>query len=122
MAGILIIDDEVHIREMLRAILSREGFTVQTAVNGLDGLNKVIAGPPRLVVTDIIMPECEGIETIRTLRKSFPDVRILAMSGGGRYGAFTFLEMASKLGAHATIAKPFARAQVVALVRDLLKG
>jgi len=120
MADILIIDDEGLMREMLRAILTREGWSVQTAVNGLDGLKKVTAAPPRLVVTDIIMPEGEGIETIRALRKSWPAVRILAMSGGGRHGAFGFLEIARKLGAHATIDKPFARADVVALVRSLM--
>lgn len=122
MPDILVIDDEGLMREMLRAILTREGWSVQTAINGIDGMRKVTAEPPRVVVTDIIMPEGEGIETIRTLRKTYPEIRILAMSGGGRHGAFSFLDMASKLGAHATLPKPFARAQIVTLVRELLKG
>ena len=122
MTDILVIDDEGLMREMLRAILTGEGWSVQTAFNGIDGMRKVTADPPRVVVTDIIMPEGEGIETIRALRKTYPEIRILAMSGGGRHGAFSFLDMASKLGAHATLPKPFARAQLVTLVRELLQG
>lgn len=122
MADILVIDDEGLMREMLQTILAREGWTVQTAINGVDGMRKIIADPARVVVTDIIMSGGEGIETIRELRKAFPDIRIIAMSGGGRHGAISFLDMASKLGAHATLPKPFASAQLVTLVRTLLQG
>ena len=122
MADILIIDDESMIRESLSNLFEREGYSVEIAVDGADGLKKFAANPARIVVTDIVMPDKEGIETINELRRAYPDVRIIAISGGGRRGNAQFLDVARKLGADAALAKPFTRAQITGLVRDLLNG
>lgn len=120
MADILIIDDESMIRESLANLFEREGYSVEMAVDGADGLKKFAESPARIVVTDIVMPEKEGIETIRELRAQSPDVRIIAISGGGRRGNVQFLDVASKLGADAALAKPFTRAQITGLVRKYM--
>ena len=122
MPDILIIDDEELIRESLSTLFVREGYRVEVAVDGADGLRKFAANPARVVVTDIVMPDKEGIETIRELRRAYPDVRILAISGGGRTGGVQFLDLARKLGADAALAKPFTRAQITGLVRDFLQA
>lgn len=121
MPDILVVDDEEMIRESLANLFQREGYTVEVAVNGLDALKKFEASHPRVVVMDIVMPEKEGVETIRELRAKSPDVRIIAISGGGRRGNVQFLDVAKKLGADAALAKPFSRAQITGLVRDYLK-
>lgn len=122
MADILIIDDESLIRDSLSNLFRREGYIVAVASNGIDGLRKFTDDPARLVVTDIVMPEMEGIETIRELRARHPGVVIIAISGGGRHGSVQFLEIARKLGADAALAKPFTRAQITGLVREFMQG
>ena len=105
--SILVIDDEESIRKVLRAILEREGYRVLEASDGNEGLKQFTATPTDLVITDLIMPEKEGIETIRELREKFPDVKIIAVSGGGRIGPDSYLQMAKGLGALRTLRKPF---------------
>ena len=122
MADILIIDDESMIRESLSNLFTREGYSVEVAVDGADGLKKFSENPARVVVTDIVMPEKEGIETISELRTRYPDVRIIAISGGGRRGNVQFLDIARKLGADAALAKPFTRAQITGLVKDFMRA
>jgi DNA-binding NtrC family response regulator len=120
MADILIIDDEEMIRESLSTLFVREGFTVEVAINGDDGLAKFVASPARLVIVDIVMPEKEGVATIQELRRSDPDLGIIAISGGGRRGNIQFLDVARKMGADAALAKPFTRSQITGLVREML--
>ncbi|NQV54310.1 MAG: response regulator [Rhodospirillales bacterium] len=116
MANILVIDDEELVRITLELILKDAGHQVAQALNGIGGLEKQHQTPFDLVITDLIMPEKEGIETIRELHKSYPGLPIIAISGGGRIGNQDLLSMADKLGAVATIAKPFTPEDVLSQV------
>lgn len=120
MPRILIIDDEKEIREMLRQKLEPEGYQVETAPNGKVGLRIQEEDPCDLVITDIFMPEKEGIETIRELRRDFPEVKIIAMTGGFRYGPEELLEAARMLGAHRTLSKPFKLKEMQQAIDELL--
>jgi DNA-binding response OmpR family regulator len=117
---ILIIDDEVQIREMLGQMLSREGYQVVYAEDGKVGMNVCREQDIDLIITDIIMPEKDGIEMILELRHDFPDLKVIAISGGGRLGPDGYLEMAQKLGAHKTFFKPFNRREILDAVQELL--
>lgn len=120
MTRILVIDDDPNIRQMVCRMLEREGYEVEAASNGKEGVDKYRSCPADLVITDIIMPEQEGIETIRLLRTDFPECRIIAMSGGGRIGPSDYLTMAKLLGATVSISKPFDRAQLLESVKKAL--
>lgn len=123
MERILIIDDEAAIREMLRQMLEREGFSVVTMPNGNGVLELQRKDPVDLVITDLIMPEKEGISTIKELKDHFPDLKIIAMTGGGRLGeqiTETYLTMAKKLGATKTFSKPISRTKLLELIREVL--
>lgn len=117
---ILVIDDEQLIRLQIRNALELEGFTVHEAANGQEGLACVAESVPDVVITDILMPDKEGIETIMELRRSHPAIRIIAISGGGRTGNKDFLRTAKYLGADRTLAKPFGLVELLNLVRDVL--
>ena len=104
---ILLIDDEQMVRKIVRKMLERSGHDVTEAENGRLGLEQLKAGAFELVLTDIIMPEMEGVETLVTVREQYPDVKVIAMSGGGRTGNIDFLGTAEKLGASAILHKPF---------------
>jgi DNA-binding NtrC family response regulator len=119
-ARILIIDDEAQIREMLGQILTREGYEVVHAPNGKEGMRVCREQTIDLIITDIIMPEKDGIEMILELRHEFPDLKVIAISGGGRLGPDGYLEMAKKLGAYRTFFKPFNRKEILKAVRELL--
>ncbi len=120
MAQILIIDDEDELRSMLRQMLEHAGHEVSEAVNGAIGIEMCERRMPDLIITDIIMPEKEGIETIITLRRADPTLPIIAISGGGRLDATDFLTMAKKLGAHHTLTKPFRRDKLLEAVGECL--
>lgn len=122
MARILIIDDEDTVRGALFTLLQREGHDVEFAENGNVGIQKFSESTFDLVITDIVMPEKEGIETIKDLRAMSPDVKIIGISGGGRSGNSGFLEMAFRLGANNTLSKPFSRKNLLHAVNDCLKG
>ena len=121
MKKILIIDDEEQMRRLLRNILEREGYEVAEAPDGKIGIRLHQKNPADLVITDLIMPEKEGIETIMELKRNFPDTKIFAMSGGGRYDPKTYLDIAKKLGANMVIQKPFDRQELVEAVREVLE-
>lgn len=122
MAHILVIDDEQGMREAVQKILTRAGHQVSLASNGREGLARVAASPPDIVVTDVFMPEKDGIETTITLRKTYPKVKIIAISGGGRTSNFDFLEIAKKMGAHAVLQKPVRMAELLDQVTRLLEA
>tara|TARA_R110002096_G_scaffold50539_12_gene132579 strand:- start:2420 stop:2800 length:381 start_codon:yes stop_codon:yes gene_type:complete len=105
-AQIGLIEDDKMIRDTLQRILKRMGHTVATASNGREGLDTVRKVKCDLVITDIIMPEIEGIEVIRTLKNEQPELKVIAMSGGGRVGNTDFLKIAQTLGADAIVYKP----------------
>jgi CheY-like chemotaxis protein len=118
---ILIIDDEDQPRRMLQQVLTRAGYEVIEASNGNEGLQYFRARPTDLIITDILMPEKEGLETIIDIRREFPAVKIIAISGGGRTGNLNFLEVAKRLGAQHTLQKPFELQDMLGAVRDLLQ-
>jgi len=120
MARVLIIDDEEFIRLTLREALEADGHAVITAANGDDGLRKFAVEACDVVITDILMPEKEGIETIIELRKARPDVRIVVISGGARVNSLDFLEVAKKFGAAAALRKPFAMTELCRVVNECL--
>jgi DNA-binding NtrC family response regulator len=107
MAKILVIDDDVVVRETIAEILADGGHQVVSAEDGRRGLRAFRAERPDLVITDIIMPEKEGIQTIMEMRAERPDAKIIAISGGGRIGNTDFLKIARQIGAADVIAKPF---------------
>ena len=107
MARILIIDDEESVRVTLSLALESDGHTVVVAVNGEEGMREFRETPADVVITDILMPNKEGIETIMDLRKVRPNLKIIAISGGGRMKNISFLDVAKKMGADVTLKKPF---------------
>jgi DNA-binding NtrC family response regulator len=120
MAQILIIDDEATIRDLLVKILEREGYKTITAADGKEGIRIFRENPADLIITDLIMPEKEGIETIMELRRDFRDVKVIAMSGGGKIEPETYLQIAKTIGVIETFAKPFDRKEVLKTVQELL--
>ncbi len=121
MAKILVIDDDEQVLDMLYESLTREGFDVLKASNGEQGLRIYRQEPVDLIITDILMPEKEGIETIIELRQDFPDVKIIAMSGGGRIGTKDYLHLAKIFGVQRTFTKPVSREQLLDAIKELLK-
>ncbi|WP_286829729.1 MULTISPECIES: response regulator [Kordiimonas] len=111
--NICLIEDDPTIRKALSKVLEREGHFVAVCSNGREGLNIASSRRFDLVITDIIMPEVEGIEVIQKLRQHQPDLRIIAMSGGGRVGNTDFLEIAKSIGAHEVLYKPVTRTEVM---------
>ena len=119
---ILIIDDDTQTRSLLRQMLERAGYAVEEAGHGSEGLRRYRAAPTALVITDLLMPDRDGLETIRELRQAYPEVKILAISGGGQLKLLNFLTVAEKLGAQHTLRKPFRRQELLDAVRTLLQG
>ncbi|HSR53503.1 MAG TPA: response regulator [Acidobacteriota bacterium] len=122
MSRILLIDDEDMTRNMLRQALELKGYEVHEASNGLEALRLQRETPCSLVITDILMPEKEGLETIVELRSECPDLKIIAMSGGGSAGKLNFLDAAGKLGAQATLQKPFELEKLFKTVKSLMEA
>jgi CheY-like chemotaxis protein len=122
MQKILVIDDDSLVRDTLVRVLERRDYQVLVASDGLRGLSMFRSEQPDLVITDIIMPEKEGLETIREIRGECPDAKIIAISGGARIGNMDFLDFAGKLGASEIIPKPFDPTDLVTVVSRCLDG
>jgi len=121
MAKIIIIDDDAQMRRMVGRILTGAGHDVREAENGCDGLAAIRAQKPDLVITDVLMPEKDGIETIRELRTADGKIPILVFSGGGQISnKAMFLDMAKEFGASASLEKPFRAAELLETVARLL--
>lgn len=120
MAEILIIDDEPGVLGILRRILEGAGHSVAEASNGAAALQQFEGEPADLVITDIFMPEMDGIEFLVHLRTTYPDVKVLAMSGGGLFPRDQALSDASLLGADQILEKPFSREDLLAAVDQTL--
>ena len=118
---VLIIEDDAIMLRALGHAFQRAGCRVVGARDGEDGLARFLEQTPDLVVTDILMPNREGVETILAMKAKAPGVRILAISGGGRLGAEEILGLASRLGADAVLPKPFRAADILAVARGLLE-
>lgn len=122
MARILIIDDDEAVRESLEAVTAAAGHDVRTAPDGCQGVAQHAAFRADVVVTDMVMPNQDGLETIVELRRRDPGLPIIAMSGGGRPMSASFFRAAPRVGADRTLAKPFAGATLLAAIDDLLRA
>ena len=121
MARILVIDDEELVRETLEIVLQDAGHEVSLAENGRVGLALLERQPQDLVICDLFMPEMEGLETMGNIREHHGDLKIIAISGGGRAAAQqSYLEDAEILGADASLSKPFQNRELLALIQHLL--
>jgi len=120
MARILVIDDDVQVRGAVRRILERAGHTVEDVGNGDAGLRAHRERPADLIITDIFMPERDGIETVRQLRRESPQVKIIVISGGDRTQTMDLRKDAELLGAARSLRKPFELSELVQAVGELL--
>ena len=120
MANILLIDDDAEIRRVLGKVLVGAGHSVSEASDGKAGLRRFAGQPADLVITDIYMPEMDGIEFIRRVREAFPEARIIAMSGGGFLSKDKILGAASLLGADEVLGKPFSAQDIREAVERVL--
>ncbi len=120
MKKILVIDDDDLVRGMTCSVLKKNNFTVLEAENGNVGLAIAINEDPHLVITDMLMPDKEGMETIMELCAINDDIKIIAMSGGGKTQDMTFLNLAKQIGADKTLEKPFRPTELLAAVQAVL--
>lgn len=118
--SILLIDDEEEVRHGLGEMLRRAGYEVETAGDGKEGLKRIGEQTIELVITDLLMPGQDGIETIVALRHLHPSIKIIAISGGGHLQAASYLTMAKHLGADCVLAKPFTYRELLKAVGKLL--
>lgn len=117
-ARVLVVDDDAAVRDLVAAMLETGGYPVAVASNGREALSMLASDGFEVIITDLVMPEQEGIETIKMIRRDYPTVKVIAMSGafGGDY-----LRIAGYLGAHSTIAKPLRIQTVLDTVESVLK-
>lgn len=120
MAKILVVDDDQNVRTVLKTLLEYNNHEVTLATNGNEGIKKYKEEKHDLILLDIIMPEKEGLETIIELKRDYPDVKIIAISGGGIGGPMDYLEMAELFGALKTIDKPFFEKDVINAIAEVL--
>jgi CheY-like chemotaxis protein len=119
-APILVIEDEEDIRQMICDILEEDGYSTFQASNGIEGLLLLRKVPEiRIVITDLLMPEKEGIALISEIRKDFPWIRIVAISGGGIFIPENYLNRAKAVGADATLCKPFESCELLSIIDEL---
>jgi len=115
MTKILLVEDEERVRSLLKEVLESAGYEIQEASSGKEALQRYAQSRPDLILTDIVMPDTEGIEMIIKIRKNDAKVKIIAMSGGD------YLEMAKKLGADGTLTKPFSNQVLLDAVKATLE-
>ncbi len=130
MQRILIIDDERDVRDSVKCVLDLAGYEVLTVDNATDALEQLGRTPMDLVITDIIMPKMNGVQAIESIRRAFPKVRIVAISGGGNFGVAgyqpaaiatnAYLKSAEEAGAHVVLTKPFELDDLIGVVEKLL--
>ena len=130
MQNILVIDDEPDVRDAVKRVLERVGYSVRTADNAIDALAELERVATDVVITDIIMPKINGVQAIESIRKAFPSVRIIAISGGGNFGISTYqptaitttayLASAEVAGAHLALTKPFEAGDLIQAVEKVL--
>jgi CheY-like chemotaxis protein len=120
MTQILVIDDDDLIRGLLRSVLEKAGYQVLEAPDGNVGIEIFREQSADLIITDILMPEKEGLETIMEIKRESPDVKIIAISGGAKCGPFTYLKLAERFGAERVFSKPLEMRQLLQAIRELL--
>jgi CheY-like chemotaxis protein len=121
LAKILVIDDEEGVRRVIGKILVRVGHDVLEAPDGKVALSLLKEEAADLVICDLFMPEMDGVEVLRQLRRDYPNLRVVAISGGAYQGRVQLLDVAKALGAVAVLGKPFQPHQLLELVNDLLR-
>jgi YesN/AraC family two-component response regulator len=121
---LLLVDDDPWILQGLRRLLLplQQEWDLAFAANGQEALDLLAHTPVDIVITDIMMPVKEGLETIRAIRRDFPLVKIIAMSGGGSLGTLQYLEIAKALGAACIVQKPFSRATLLAAIQQVVQS
>ena len=117
--SVLVIDDESALREILSQVLTDAGHRVVGAENGKEASKALATSAFDVVLTDVIMPEKDGMQVISEVRKKFPEVRIIAMSGGGHVSRDQYLKIAKGLGAHAILEKPFANQKLLDTIEEM---
>lgn len=117
---ILVIDDDRHIRDMLSEMLEDSGYKVVTAENGHEGIKKYSGDDFELIIMDILMPEKEGIETYRELKRADSDVKVIAISGGGQIDAEQYLRMIRFFGVQHTFEKPVEKKKLLATIESII--
>ena len=116
MVKVLLVDDDETVLYSLSRALKQAGYEVLEASNGLAVADMIANNQPDILVTDLIMPEQEGISTITKVNELYPDLPIIAISGGGRNMGSDFLDIAMYIGAYDTLAKPFHENELIALI------
>lgn len=106
MAKILLVEDDDLVRDMLTQVLSRAGHQVTGVANGEEAVESLRKDEPELMITDIIMPKKSGITLISEVKNAFPDLEIIAISGGGRLDPTGYLDLSETLGAAVSFEKP----------------
>jgi len=120
MANILTIDDNALALEAMKILLEESGHDVVTATNGDEGIRKVSQDTFDLVITDLIMPGKEGLETLQEIKNGYPETKVIVISGGGRSSPDLYLESAVNFGADDTLAKPFSAKELLGSIDKLL--
>ncbi len=120
MAEILIVEDDAPARAVLRETLEFAGYRVREAGDGEEALRQLGEDVADLAIIDLFMPRKEGLETIREARGKFPDLKIIAISGGGNRGELEYLPIAERFGADKVLAKPFEQSTLLGTVEELL--
>jgi CheY-like chemotaxis protein len=130
MQNILVIDDEPDVRDAVKRVLERAGYSVRTADSAVEALAELERVATDVIITDIIMPKVNGVQAIESIRKAFPSVRIIAISGGGNFGISTYqptaitttayLVSAEAAGAHLVLTKPFESGDLIQAVEKVL--
>jgi len=121
MPRILLVEDDKQLRTLIKLFLEEAGYEVFEASDGQQ-IREGFDPPPDLIITDVLMPGVDGLELIMQVRRREPNIKILAVSGGGQISGETYLTIAEKLGAQRTLAKPFTRAAFLAAVSDALES
>jgi DNA-binding response OmpR family regulator len=119
-ANVLVLEDDAELLQLMSKALAGAGHAVLSASNGDKGLRLFRAEPPDLVICDIVMPDRDGIELIPEMKRQRPDVKLIAISGRQMIGALDVLNLARRLGADATLAKPFAMDALLAITEAML--
>ncbi|MCU0857156.1 MAG: response regulator [Pontiellaceae bacterium] len=120
MARILVIEDDSPVQALFKELLEGEGYSVSLADNGREGLFQIYEQKPDLIITDIMMPEMDGIEVIQAIHKLDKNLPIIAISGGMRDLPINFLTHAKKLGAFRVFEKPVVLSEILCAIRELL--
>jgi DNA-binding response OmpR family regulator len=116
---ILVVDDDQCTLEATRRVLTPSGYVVSVAVGGRDAVNSLERGAVDLVITDLLMPDGDGLDLISNVRKNFANTRIVAMSGGGRLDADDYLLMARGFGVDAVLKKPFTSDELLTAIKTI---